>query len=203
MLFQGQEFGASSPFTYFADHQPELGKLVYQGRLKFVSQFPSLARPESQARVPDPRRSETFEMCKLRDEERAAHGRIYQLHRDLLDLRRKDVVFRRQGADGFDGAVLGPRTLALRFFGAGGDRLLIINLEVDLEFDPAPEPLIAAGKDSVWQLLWSSEHPKYGGRGVLEPPEKGNWIIQGYSAIVLQNVSVPQPESPKKGARKE
>ena len=32
MLFQGQEFAASSPFLYFADHNPELAKLVAQGR---------------------------------------------------------------------------------------------------------------------------------------------------------------------------
>src|SRR5262249_4896096 len=34
MLFQGQEFAASSPFFYFADHPPELAKLVHQGRNK-------------------------------------------------------------------------------------------------------------------------------------------------------------------------
>ncbi|HXE53055.1 MAG TPA: malto-oligosyltrehalose trehalohydrolase, partial [Tepidisphaeraceae bacterium] len=35
MLFQGQEFGASSPFVYFADHHPELAKLVRKGRGEF------------------------------------------------------------------------------------------------------------------------------------------------------------------------
>ena len=28
MFFQGQEFAASTPFFYFADHETELGKLV-------------------------------------------------------------------------------------------------------------------------------------------------------------------------------
>ena len=41
MLFQGQEFGARSPFLYFADHKPELAKLVRDGRLEFLAQFPS------------------------------------------------------------------------------------------------------------------------------------------------------------------
>ncbi len=43
MLFMGQEFAASNPFLYFADHEPELAKLVCQGRCTFMSQFPSFA----------------------------------------------------------------------------------------------------------------------------------------------------------------
>ena len=54
MLWQGQEFAASSPFFYFADHQPELAQLVYQGRVEFLSQFQGIATPEMQAYLPDP-----------------------------------------------------------------------------------------------------------------------------------------------------
>ncbi|HEV3496357.1 MAG TPA: malto-oligosyltrehalose trehalohydrolase, partial [Actinomycetes bacterium] len=39
MLFQGQEFAASAPFLYFADHKPDLAKLVHRGRREFLSQF--------------------------------------------------------------------------------------------------------------------------------------------------------------------
>ena len=39
MLFQGQEFGSSSPFFFFADHHPELARLVSKGRREFMSQF--------------------------------------------------------------------------------------------------------------------------------------------------------------------
>src|SRR5688500_20219480 len=42
MLFQGQEFAASTPFAYFADHAGELGEKVKQGRREFLHQFPSL-----------------------------------------------------------------------------------------------------------------------------------------------------------------
>ena len=56
MLFQGQEFAASSPFLYFADHVPELAAQIRQGRAEFLAQFPSLATPEMQARVRRPRR---------------------------------------------------------------------------------------------------------------------------------------------------
>ena len=40
MLFQGQEFAASTPFLFFADHHPELARLVSNGPKEFLSQFP-------------------------------------------------------------------------------------------------------------------------------------------------------------------
>src|SRR4029077_7133357 len=48
MLFQGQEFGASTPFLFFADHGPELSRLVAEGRKKFLSQFSGIDTQESQ-----------------------------------------------------------------------------------------------------------------------------------------------------------
>jgi maltooligosyltrehalose trehalohydrolase len=42
MLFQGQEFAASSPFLFFADHTAELIELVRDGRAQFLRQFASL-----------------------------------------------------------------------------------------------------------------------------------------------------------------
>lgn len=186
LLFMGQEFGASSPFVFFADHKPELAKLVYKGRLEFVSQFRSLATPESQAKIPDPAARETFEACKLKLEERQTHDAIYQLHRDLLKLRREDPVFRAQGAYGFDGAVLGSKKFLLRWFGSddSGDRLLLINLDVDSAIAPVSEPLLASPENRQWRVLWSSERLVYGGRGTAEFADN-NWQVPGYAALVL------------------
>ena len=39
MLFQGQEFAATSPFFYFADHKEEIAYLVARGRSDFLAQF--------------------------------------------------------------------------------------------------------------------------------------------------------------------
>src|SRR4029077_20671251 len=49
MLFQGQEFSASSPFLFSADHGDPLAEAVANGRREFLSQFPSLVSPEMQA----------------------------------------------------------------------------------------------------------------------------------------------------------
>jgi maltooligosyltrehalose trehalohydrolase len=147
MLLQGQEFAASSPFFYFADHQEELATLVYQGRVEFLAQFHSIATPEMQSYLPDPADPATFERSKLDFSEREQHAEIYMLHRDLLQLRREDSVFRAQRSGGIDGAVLGPEAFVLRFFGDNGhDRLLLVNLGLDLHLNPAPEPLLALRK---------------------------------------------------------
>src|SRR5207302_390145 len=45
LLFQGQEFGSSAPFLYFADHEPGLAGAVRKGRREFLSQFPRIADP--------------------------------------------------------------------------------------------------------------------------------------------------------------
>ena len=53
LLFQGQEFGASSPFLYFADHEPELvspGEKWTQGVPGTVSQPGSAAHAEASCR---------------------------------------------------------------------------------------------------------------------------------------------------------
>ena len=52
MLFQGQEFGASSPWLYFADHEGDLGRQVRKGRAEFLSQFPSIAAATDIYRTP-------------------------------------------------------------------------------------------------------------------------------------------------------
>ena len=40
MLFQGQEFGASNPFLFFADHEPRLAEAVREGRATFPGTIP-------------------------------------------------------------------------------------------------------------------------------------------------------------------
>src|SRR6185437_3077304 len=87
MLFQGQEFGATAPFLYFADHKPELAKAVQKGRAEFVKQFPSLASEAAQAGLPVPHDPATFERCKLNWSERDDPNVFVRLHRDLLEMR--------------------------------------------------------------------------------------------------------------------
>jgi maltooligosyltrehalose trehalohydrolase len=188
MLFQGQEFGSTRPFLFFADHSPELGVLVAEGRRKFLAQFPSLASEDSQARIPDPRAEETFRSCKLDWTERERNARIWELHRDLLALRRDDVVFRQQSAERTYGAILGPRAMLLRYFGheEGDDRLLLVNLGADQAIDPAPEPMLAPPAGRRWRLGWSTEEVRYGAPGISPvETESDGWRLPGHAAVVM------------------
>ena len=192
MLFQGQEFAASSPFFYFADFEGELARLVSQGRAESLRQFPSIAQPEMQARLPDPAAPETFARSKLDFSERQRHAEIYTLHRDLLRLRHEDPVFRAQRPGGMDGAVLGSDAFVLRFFGEDNDdRLLVVNLGRDLPMESAPEPLLAPPQDRAWTILWSSEDPRYGGSGTAPLEDAENWHMPGHAAVVLRPKTSP------------
>ncbi len=186
MLFQGQEFAASSPFAFFADHNSELGSKIKEGRFDFLKQFPSLSSPDMQTRLPDPTDRRTFESCRLDFSERERHHATYALHRDLLNLRHNDPVIKAQRPGAVDGAVLANDVFMLRFFAeAGNDRLLLVNLGIDCSLTPAPEPLLASPAGLTWRLLWSSEDPRYGGQGAAPTEDESRWFIPGKAAFLL------------------
>jgi maltooligosyltrehalose trehalohydrolase len=200
LLFQGQEFAASTPFLYFADHAPELARLVRRGRADFLAQFPAIATREVREVLADPAARETFAACVLDRSERRRHAEAYALHQDLLRLRRDDPVFRAQGAYGVDGAVLGAEAFVLRFFGrAGDDRLLLVNLGDDLVLEPAPEPLLAPPAGRCWTVSWSSEHPRYGGGGALPLDAQGRWRLAAHFACVAAPAPAPADEASGRG----
>ena len=190
MLFQGQEFAASTPFLFFADHKPELAKLVYEGRIEFLKQWRSLKLPEMTPCFAEPGKRSTFERCKLNFEELETHAPIYTMHRDLLRVRRQDPVISKQGADGLDGAVLGKYCFVIRFFSPNHDRdrLLLVNLGAELQFNPAPEPLLAPPPDTQWEKLWSTDDPEYGGCGTPPLDTEQNWQIPGEAAVLVHPV---------------
>ena len=185
MLFQGDEFGASTPFLFFADHNPELNKMVSKGRREFLKQFRSVATEECSAVLKEPAVVETFRICKLDFSERKRNREIYSLHRDLLKVRREDATIR--DPEVIDGAVLGERSFVLRYFSRiGDDRLLLVNLGGDLRLNPCPEPLLAPLEGKGWAVLWSSEGPKYGGCGTPPLETEANWIIPAFSAVLMK-----------------
>jgi maltooligosyltrehalose trehalohydrolase len=188
MLFQGQEFGATTPFLFFCDHKAEISKLVREGRAGFLSQFRSLSLPEMQSVFADPGNPHTFESTKLDFSEREKNAGIYQLHKDLIALRRADPIFSNPLPRGVDGAVLSPDAFVLRFFSdTHGHRLLLVNLGTDLYLSPCPEPLLAPVSGRPWRVIWSSEDPKYGGLGTFPPDPNDNWRIPGNAAVALSS----------------
>jgi maltooligosyltrehalose trehalohydrolase len=191
MLFQGQEFGASAPFLFFADHRPELAEAVQKGRAEFLTQFPSLASPEMQRNLPLPHDPKTWERTILDWREYDTHVEYRRLYTDLLALRRSERAIAGPRGGTVDGAVLAPEAFVLHYFAGdpADERLLCVNLGPDLVAGCFAEPLVAPPDGFTWQLRWSSEDPDYGGAGM--PPVVGDdgWRIHGHSAVVLQPVA--------------
>ncbi len=183
MLFQGQEFASSSPFLYFADHRGELRENIRKGRYEFLSQFDSVLDPDVWPLLAPPDEENTFRRCKLNLDERRTQPRTYELHRDLIELRRSRHAITHPVR--VDGAVLAPDVMALRLFSADGDLLLVVNLGRDLDLSPAPEPLLAPPAGSTWTLLWSSESVKYGGNGTAPVHPDARWRLPGDAALLF------------------
>jgi maltooligosyltrehalose trehalohydrolase len=187
MLFHGQEFGATTPYLFFADHHEELARMVHKGRKEFLLQFPSIATEEAQAAIDDPAKEETFQRCRLDFSERRKNEAIYRMHKDLIRLRREEAALAPRDKPWFDGAVLNDQAFLLRYFGESDrdDRLLLINLGTARVVDPQPEPLLAAPEGMKWVVRWSSEDMSYGGSGTPELELLGDWKLLGEAALWL------------------
>src|SRR5262249_50064627 len=115
LLFQGEEFGASSHFLFFADvGDASVRDATRRGRAQLLAPSLSLNQEDTLRRLPSPDDPEAFFRCKLDFSEREENRELYNLHIDLCKLRREDSRFCEQSSGGIDGAVLGPASFALR-----------------------------------------------------------------------------------------
>ena len=116
LLFMGQEWAASSPFQYFTDLEPGLGRLVTEGRRKEFADFPEFADPASRTRIPDPQDEATFLRSRLlwSEQTEGEHGRSLALYRALIALRRDEPAL--SGSDRTSGAAVaaGPGLVVRR-----------------------------------------------------------------------------------------
>jgi maltooligosyltrehalose trehalohydrolase len=87
LLFQGEEWGASSPFQYFTAHEdPNLADMVSEGRKREFAEFGW--RSDS---VPDPQAPDTFERSCLRWHELTSpeHAELHRWYQSLITVRRQ------------------------------------------------------------------------------------------------------------------
>ena len=94
MLFQGEEWAASTPFQYFTDHEDkELARLVSEGRKKEFAAFGW--DPED---IPDPQDKSTVDNSRLKWDELAEPA-----HADMLDWYKKLIALRKAMPELSDG----------------------------------------------------------------------------------------------------
>jgi maltooligosyltrehalose trehalohydrolase len=159
LLFMGQEFAASSPFQYFTDHNPELGRLVRAGRRAEFGSFSAFADPAVRETIPDPQAEATFLRSKLRLEEAETEpgAGIQRLYGALLRLRRQDPVLRQQERGTMATQVVGADVLIVRRWQDEAERLLVANFGAE----DARLPALGGG----WSVLLDTGDAVYGGSG--------------------------------------
>src|SRR5207253_3044530 len=128
LLFMGQEWAAATPFRYFTDHEPELGREVTEGRRREFRRFSAFAATNATDAVPDPQALATFLASRLDWEERdrEPHAGIWRLYQALLAWRRDEPALRDPRRNRFDVAALDDGTLALRRAGGLGGAVLLV-----------------------------------------------------------------------------
>ena len=157
MLFQGEEWAASTPFQYFTSHpDPDLGRAVSEGRR---SEFASFGWDPSD--VPGPQDAATFERSKLDWSELGAppHDDLLRWHRDLISLRRGRPELTDGRLDSVE-VEHGEDWLSLR----RGDLVLVLNIGQESWTVPL------AGADARL-LLASEEKVTLSEEGVELPPD--------------------------------
>jgi maltooligosyltrehalose trehalohydrolase len=129
LLFMGQEWAATAPFLYFTDHEPELGRLITQGRRDEFRHFEAFREAAAHVGVPDPQAEETFQRSKLNWDERefGEHAAMLRLYRTMLDLRREDVVLASPARPAVETPSRELAVLRVRRSHAGEDRVLVVN----------------------------------------------------------------------------
>ncbi len=175
LLFMGQEWSATSPFLFFCDFGDDLAEAVTQGRRREFAHFARFGNPEARRSIPDPNDPATFLRSKLdwKERDREPQRDWLRLHRELLDLRRREIIPRLAGQQGGQGGyeLIGERAIRVRWrLGEGSALTLIANLRDGELVQPTlaghasgrallarPDSAsadLAAGRLPPWSVIW-------------------------------------------------
>jgi maltooligosyltrehalose trehalohydrolase len=167
MLFMGQEWGASTPFIFFTDHNKELGKLITKGRREEFKDFGAFHSQEARERIPDPQDPKSFLDSKLVWDELGDEkkSRTLELYRKCLALRRREAAFRPESRETWYAEALAIGVGALRFKGAASDWLLLFDLEGGHNGSLAEEWICRPRGSEGWTVVLSTSEKQFGGTG--------------------------------------
>jgi maltooligosyltrehalose trehalohydrolase len=144
MLFMGEEWGASTPWQYFTDHQdPGLAEAVRQGRRAEFGSHGWAAED-----VPDPQDPATVERSRLDWDElaREPHARLLAWYRALLHARRERPDLRDGDLTRMEPAWdAGARRLSVR----RGSHVVLANLGDEPWEQPADGSVLLSWEDGV------------------------------------------------------
>jgi maltooligosyltrehalose trehalohydrolase len=167
LLFMGQEWGASSPFCYFTDHEVELGKAITRGRRQEFAHFNDF-RTAAEGEIPDPQAESSFARSKLNWDERELepHAGVFRSYRALLDLRKSDPVLSQAPEANMRLEVIGPILWVDRWLG-DIHRSIFVNFGDERAELPKKTPL---------RVLMASSETAFAGRH-----------LSGHAAVIVAN----------------
>ncbi|HWA96562.1 MAG TPA: malto-oligosyltrehalose trehalohydrolase [Terracidiphilus sp.] len=159
LLFMGQEWAASSPFLYFTDHGPELGRKVTEGRRREFARFASFSDPAARKRIPDPQAETTFTQSHLNwsEPEEAQHQGVLHLYQTLLHLRTSHPAMQTTLRTGFDIVPLGDNALLLRRQSGQSALLALIQLRGAQQHNLRQHQLAQLSPERTWQPVLTTE----------------------------------------------
>lgn len=163
LLFMGQEWAASSPFLYFTDLEPDLGRLVTEGRRREFADFPEFADESRRDAIPDPQSAATHAASRLRWEERAepAHAAVLALYTDLLALRRAHPALGADDSLAGDAEAPDEGTLVMRRSDGEGVFWVVVRLAGAGAADLAPLAQRRGDEGGDWTVVLTTEDPRY------------------------------------------
>ncbi len=174
MLFMGQEWASEQPFLFFCDLGDDLTDSVRDGRRREFASFPEFSDPEARLQIPDPTAEETFHRSALDWDSRTdgGHAVALALHRDLIALRKLEIVPRLKETPGHSGTAAkleGGGLTAAWTLGDGSRLTLITNMSARSAAKPSAMP--------EGRLLYATTTASSGGLERELPPWTAVWFI--------------------------
>jgi maltooligosyltrehalose trehalohydrolase len=159
LILMGQEWGASTPFLFFTDHEPELGRKVTDGRRQEFRGFAAFREPAAREKIPDPQAKETFLRSKLdwKEVSENKHSALLRLYRECLQLRRNSPILLDHSRGNFQ--VLPPLDGIVRLIFGRSDTEQYLVL-ADLTGGHGVPSLEG---ERAWRLVLSSNEERFGG----------------------------------------
>lgn len=166
MLFQGEEWAASTPFLYFCDLGRDWAQRVRDGRRHEFVHFPEF-HGDGAARVPDPLAMDSFLRSKLDWDEASQprHAGRRQTVRHLLEIRRREIMPRLAGMAAGWGEILGTQVIRVHWRLNDGSTLWVV-----ANLSPEPAPGVVPGPGAIlysnnkgigdfpaWGVAWTLE----------------------------------------------
>jgi len=183
LVFMGEEYGETAPFTYFVSHSDEaLIGAVRKGRRDEFTAF------DWQGEIPDPQDEATFLLAKLNHELRneGQHKILCDFYRELIHLRKENAALACLSKDNME--ALGDendKTLCVRRWSGDSEVVIIYNLndnEVEVR-QPVPP--------GQWHKILDSIEARWLGDGGAIPEKfvsKGeiNLTLEPKSFVLLE-----------------